>query len=107
MGRPKKYDNEEDRLLAIKESTKKAKKKYRQTENGIKKRRIDCWKFSGVISDDFDKLYERYINTEICDNCEIILICGNKAPNRKTLDHNHETGEFRNILCNTCNTRIH
>ena len=103
MGRHKKYDNEEDRKLAIKESVKKAKKKYGQTEKGIKKRRIDCWKHSGIISDDFDKLYERYMDTKICDNCKIILICGNRASNRKCLDHDHITGEFRNILCNTCN----
>ena len=82
--------------------------KLRREENKplvVKQNRIKKWKSRAVICDDWDKLYDRYINTNNCDNCDIELIEGNYGSNKKCLDHNHNTGEFRNILCNTCNCR--
>jgi hypothetical protein len=80
---------------------------YSQTDAGKKTRRIHDWKRSEppVKCDDFNALYEYYINTTHCENCNVELVEGSKAANRKCLDHCHETGEFRNILCNTCNVR--
>ena len=78
---------------------------YRQTENGKKTKRINTWKRLGVISDDFNELYEKYINTNNCDNCDIELIHGMFGNNKKCLDHDHTTGQFRNILCCGCNLR--
>jgi lysyl-tRNA synthetase class II len=78
---------------------------FMQTETGIKLNRINNWKQMGVNCDDFDNLYEIYINTTHCQECNVELIGGSKASNRKCLDHSHETGEFRNILCHTCNVR--
>lgn len=58
------------------------------------------WKQYGLITDNFDELYNRYINSSQCEKC--------KTPykNRKDrhMDHCHLTGEFRNILCHKCNT---
>jgi len=85
-----------------KERYKKKCKEYNQTDQGKKSKRITDWKRMGVISQDYDKLYEYYLNTNECDNCGIELIEG-FGSNRKSLDHNHKTGEFRNILCNNCN----
>tara|TARA_R110000822_G_scaffold214271_1_gene349361 strand:- start:12 stop:374 length:363 start_codon:yes stop_codon:yes gene_type:complete len=78
---------------------------YRQTENYKKLNRISGWKFSGVISNDFNLLHDKYINTNNCEECNVELIHGNFGNNKKCLDHCHKSGEFRNILCCGCNTR--
>ena len=77
------------------------KKKYNKTENGLKVNRLSCWRMRGLISEDYDKIYERYILTEECDNCGIEL--NEDFNTKKCMDHSHTTGEFRNILCNLCN----
>ena len=61
---------------------------------------ISTWKSRGVIYHDFDELYEVYIKTMNCGHC------GKEFPNTKYrhLDHDHETGMFRKIVCHKCNT---
>ena len=86
-----------------KEKIKEQNKAYRQTPAGIKSRRIGHWKASGVICDDWDKLYDKYLNTLECENCEIEL--DTNTSTTKCLDHDHLTGEFRNVLCNSCNVK--
>ena len=78
-------------------------KEYYKTENGKKSKSINCWKSRGVINDDFDKLYDYYLNCKFCEECNIELTIGYKDVNRKCLDHDHKTGKFRNIICNRCN----
>jgi acetyl-CoA carboxylase carboxyltransferase component len=90
---------------ANKQKKKEYKKEYNQTENGKKSNRISDWKSNGVISDDYDALYEKYINTNECELCSISIICGSGITNKKHLDHCHLTGEFRNILCGDCNIK--
>jgi len=85
------------------EQNKEQIKQYRQTDQRKKSRRISDWKQRGLISEDYDKIYEHYLNTWECDNCGIDLIEGLYGSNHKCMDHSHKTGEFRNILCNTCN----
>lgn len=92
-------------MVVDKEGKKKYMKQYRLTEQSIKSQKIGSWKHYGVICDDFDKLYNYYINCWNCEKCGIELINGRHGANKKTLDHNHKTGEFRNVLCNTCNTK--
>ena len=75
--------------------------KYKKTGKGLKINRISGWKIRGLISEDYDKIYERYILTKECDNCGILLDEDNNT--KKCMDHCHTTGEFRNILCNLCN----
>tara|TARA_R110002020_G_scaffold3189_1_gene14590 strand:- start:108 stop:446 length:339 start_codon:yes stop_codon:yes gene_type:complete len=64
----------------------------------IKSGRINNWKRRGVKGD-LNELYEIYIGTLKCQCCEYIFTCDKN----KCLDHNHETGEFRKILCRNCN----
>ena len=86
----------------------KAKHKvYLQTPAGIKSNRISKWKSYGVICDDWDVLYEKYINTEFCEDCKCELT--EDRYNTKTtrcLDHDHNTGLFRNVVCNSCNAKL-
>ena len=62
---------------------------------------IKCWKRRGVIYHNFDELYEIYINTMECQHCN------KEFPNSRYrhLDHDHETGMFRKIVCHKCNTK--
>ena len=78
-----------------------------KTEKGIKIRRIGQWKRWNIKSDDFDELYDKYINTKNCELCNVELT-EDKITTKTTrcLDHNHETGEFRNILCWNCNINV-
>jgi len=62
--------------------------------------RKSWWKKNGVKCDDFDMLYEQYINTTICQHCKKNF----KSTKDRHLDHNHETGEVRGIVCQTCNS---
>jgi len=81
-------------------------KEYYQTANGKKIKRISFWKSKGVISDDFDVLYEKYINTNECEICNVAIISGTGIIGKKHLDHCHISGKFRNILCGNCNVNV-
>ena len=75
-------------------------KEYRQTDNCKKLKCINQWKCRGVIHDDFNELHSLYIATTECMVCHATFTDKNK----RCLDHNHDTGLFRQILCNACNT---
>lgn len=81
-------------------------KQYNETEKGIKGNRISNWKFKGVIHQNFDELYEKYINTEFCELCSVKLTEDKRTTHTtRCLDHCHESGEFRNVVCHRCNTK--
>ena len=46
-----------------------------------------------------EQIYEEYLLSEECE------LCGEPYKNSKDkqMEHNHKTGEFRNICCNRCN----
>jgi len=74
-------------------------KAYRQTDEYKKISKISTWRSRGV-NNVTDELYDYFMN---CENCEA---CGKEFTEtiNKCLDHNHETGEFRFVLCRGCNT---
>ena len=80
-------------------------KEYRQTEAGRKSHRINNWKQYGIIRDDWDALYNRYLTTLNCEDCNCELVEGRCGANKRCLDHDHTTGEVRGIVCNTCNLK--
>ena len=71
------------------------------TPEGIKKHRIKSWKYYGVIGN-LSKMYdERYILSTECEVCNKTY----KSSKDRHLDHDHDTGLFRQVLCCACNTR--
>ena len=88
-----------------KEHIAKRDKEYKQTDAGIKSRRVSHWVASGLICDDFDSLYEYYINCKFCEVCAVELVEGVYGANKRCLDHSHKTGLFRNVLCCSCNNK--
>ena len=103
------YIKNKERLALVNKEWRMKNKNYLQeyakTEKGKKSNRINSWKSRGVIHENFDELYEYYINCKNCEECNIELIEGNFGNNKRNLDHDHSTGLFRDVLCHLCNTR--
>ena len=59
------------------------------------------WKKSGLICDDYNALYETYIETMECQHCQTEFT----KNNCRCMDHDHTTGLFRKIVCNRCNNQ--
>ena len=97
------YKKEYDKEYREKNRDKRTaqKREYRQTENGKKSYTIINWKKSGLIHEDYDALYEKYINTTCCEVCNKVF----ESSYYRCMDHDHITGEFRQILCRTCNNQ--
>tara|TARA_R110001599_G_scaffold341216_1_gene562113 strand:+ start:45 stop:590 length:546 start_codon:yes stop_codon:yes gene_type:complete len=79
------------------------KAKYHESESYKKSYNLSHWKIWG-LKGDYEVIWERYCNTIICDLCNIELTLDKQITStRKCMEHNHETGEFRNIVCHKCN----
>ncbi len=90
-----------------KEKNKEKRREYLQTPAGKKSSRIQRWKTLGVLHDDYDTLYKEYLETDRCDICGVNLTEDKrKTKTTKCLDHDHETGFVRNIVCHSCNIKI-
>ena len=74
--------------------------KLSENHNCITKK---SWKKQGMkfTNEDFENIYNQYI---YASNCEL---CNNKfkSSRDRQLDHNHKTGEIRNIICRSCNLK--
>ena len=98
--------NKEKKIQYAKEYREKNKEKLkekRQTEEYQKRKRIRRWKGFGVICDDWDTIYEKWKSCKNCEECGCEIFEKQSGMDRKCLDHDHKTGEFRNILCCRCN----
>ena len=94
----KKREYERQVYQIHKEKKQETAKKYIRSQAGIKMRTMRNWRNLGVNNVN-DELYNYYRNVT---NCEV---CGNDFKNSrdKHLDHDHETGDFRWVLCHDCN----
>lgn len=87
-----------------KEKISNRQKEYNQTPNGKKSQIIGNWKRRGIKSDNYDTLYNNYLSETHCDLCRVKFgKRGDGSGTWKCCDHNHETGLFRNFICNKCN----
>ena len=72
---------------------------YNQTPKGKKTHIIGNWKHRGLIHDDYNALYDSYLQRTHCDVCKSEF----KDSLDRCLDHDHDTGLFRQFLCQSCN----
>ena len=64
------------------------------------------WKIRGLIyreHESFEMIYNLWLNATNCARCNKTLDFSGSGPDGRCMDHDHKTGYFRNILCNSCN----
>lgn len=78
-------------------------KEYNSTPRGRKYNQEKAWRVKGIVL-----TVEEY--QEMLENQNwLCAICGadrNKDGTRLCVDHNHETGKIRGLLCHGCNTSL-
>jgi len=71
-----------------------------------KSKRISQWKTKCGLklegNQTYGEIYDKVQNTLNCELCQIELCDGLKT-NGRTMDHCHESGFFRMVLCRKCN----
>ena len=73
-------------------------RKYNQSAKGRKSQKINYWRRQGLIGD-YDFIYDKWLNTTHCELCNCDF-----NTNKKCMEHCHDTGRFRNIVCASCNS---
>jgi hypothetical protein len=94
--------NAQARAVAATEEGKKRKQEYRRREYGKPEyqRRIKAYRFRkqyGITLEDYERMLD--------EQGGVCAICGLASPDKPLcVDHNHQSGAVRGLLCNPCNT---
>ena len=77
---------------------------FKDTEERYIHQSISAWKFMGIKLKDNEDWLSIYYYYKSLDNCEV---CERKFKSSKDrqLDHDHQTGYIRDIVCNSCNQK--
>jgi len=84
------------------EELKKRRKELDNTPEGKMRNKILKWKFNGLVcdtQDDYELVYFTWLYSERCEECNKPYT----VKKFKCMDHCHDNGKFRNILCHPCN----
>ncbi len=89
-----------------KQLRKKGARKYYKTPNGKKSKTIANWKatlppYKLQEDETWEEIYIHYEEALECNSCQIPF--NDVKGKKKCLDHNHDTGFIRAILCSRCN----
>ena len=86
-----------------KEQRKEYMKEYNNSEDGKMRLKIGHWRHLGLVMDTYEDYVTIYYHWLCSTNCEK---CNKEytEKNFKCMYHDHNTGQYRNILCNRCNT---
>tara|TARA_R110002110_G_scaffold333770_2_gene544803 strand:- start:213 stop:620 length:408 start_codon:yes stop_codon:yes gene_type:complete len=71
--------------------------------------RICRWRRKGLKlkeGETYFGIYDKWESAINCEKCNVELCDGQKGGNHRTMDHDHSTGYFRNILCHNCNSHM-
>tara|TARA_R110002072_G_scaffold75175_1_gene177295 strand:- start:44 stop:490 length:447 start_codon:yes stop_codon:yes gene_type:complete len=80
-------------------------KNYRNSYKGRKIIKISEWKtkYNWKETDDrFEFIFNKWYDSTNCELCNKEFI----KKNDKCADHEHNTGTFRSVCCNNCNTKL-
>mgnify|MGYP003659318515 CR=1 FL=1 len=82
-------------------------KAYNKTYNGLRTSRIQNWKQTGIIIDDYQHYYDTvYFPAPHCQICKVEFCKEANTSTSKNLDHDHSIEDrpnVRNIVCHGCN----
>ena len=92
---------EYDRIRSQNPERIEARKRYSKKRLHTLSGRRYQWMIQGIKSQDYYDIYDRFYSTNKCEVCNVKLK-GNGSQ-KKCVDHQHLSGEIRNIICSKCN----
>lgn len=94
-----------ENAVAVAEYQKEYQKDYRTRDEVMAENmRRNLWKNYKMTPTEFNDLWEGQSGK--CAICEVDMAPRGRAKNSVAVDHNHENGAVRGLLCRTCNVGI-
>ena len=94
-----------DNAEAVAEYQREYQKDYKQREGAkADALRRHLWKYYKMTPSEFNELWEAQSGK--CAICDVAMAPRGRAHNSAAVDHNHENGAVRGLLCRNCNAGI-